>query len=246
MDQRSPIIIRGWKFEWIITTQAAREISAIFKRSIKGPWITFSKYPASELETVIARFKDSGFTYTGSEETFNDMEMSDTNKGNREKSELAATGGSAPLAKYRHEEIKQTGKEPDSIEMFRRFHVKKDKNWVSSKAKTLHDGMIQAEAEKSGLQQALSGGSNQRKGKNDEKMKKLEDEIVDVRNAVPHIGESVLQRLGVRLPESFDMDLNSEANGEQGRVGETQGNDVADDEADESDEETVEETAADA
>ncbi|CAI0430530.1 unnamed protein product, partial [Linum tenue] len=88
----------------IITTQAAREISAIFKRSINGPWITFSKYPASELETLIARCKDSGFTYTGSEETFNDMEMSDKNKGNREKSELAATGGSAPLAKYRHEE----------------------------------------------------------------------------------------------------------------------------------------------
>ncbi|CAI0430531.1 unnamed protein product [Linum tenue] len=77
-----------------------------------------------------------------------EMEMSDKNKGNREKSELAATGGSAPLAKYRHEEIKQTGKEPDLIEMFRRFHVKKDKNWVSSKAKPLHDGKIEAEAEK--------------------------------------------------------------------------------------------------
>ncbi|CAI0381840.1 unnamed protein product [Linum tenue] len=144
---------------------------------------------SNELETVIARFKDSGFTYTGSEETFNDMvrdhvkrnfpqwmyglrdqifkkykdlnqrmnhplpqispsiwrkmvqkwtnpnwvEMSDKNKGNREKSELAATGGSAPLAKY---------------DMKRRFHVKKDKNWVSSKARTLHDGMIQAEADK--------------------------------------------------------------------------------------------------
>ncbi|CAL1411108.1 unnamed protein product [Linum trigynum] len=182
----------------IITTQAAREISAIFKRSISGPLITFSEYPASELETVIAHFNNSGFTYTGSEETFNDMvkdhvkrnfpqwmyglrdwifkkykdmnqrinhpppqispstwremvqkwtnpnwvEMSDKNKGNREKSELVATGGSAPLAKYRHEE-----------------------------------------------------------------------------------------------------DLNSEANGVQGRVGETQGNDVADDE---SNEETAGETVADA
>ncbi|CAL1410557.1 unnamed protein product [Linum trigynum] len=52
------------------------------------------------------------------------------------------------------------------------------------------------------------------RGKNYDKMKKLEDEIVDVRNAVPHIVESVLQRLRVRLPESFDMDLNSEANGD--------------------------------
>ncbi|CAI0561030.1 unnamed protein product [Linum tenue] len=80
-----------------------------------------------------------------------------------------------------------------------------------------------------------------KKGKNDEKMKKLEDDIVDVRNAAPHIVEYMLQRLGVRQRESFDMDLYSEANGEHGRVGETQGNDASDDE---SDEETADETAA--
>ncbi|CAL1396940.1 unnamed protein product [Linum trigynum] len=56
-------------------------------------------------------------------------------------------------------------------------------------------------------------------------MNKLENEIVDVRNAVPHIFESVLQRLGVRLPELFDMDNNSEANRKHGRVGKTQDND---------------------
>ncbi|CAI0626197.1 unnamed protein product [Linum tenue] len=136
------------------------------------------------------------------------MEMSDKNKGNREKSELAATGGSAPLAKYRHEE----------------------------------DGIIQAEAEKvvKVAASVVRRIEPKKRGTNDEKMKKLEDEIVDGRNAVPHIVESVLQRLGVRLPESFDIDLNNEANGEQGRVGETQGKDVADDE---SDEETAEETA---
>ncbi|CAI0400731.1 unnamed protein product [Linum tenue] len=160
----------------IITTQAPREISAIFKRSINGPWITFSEYLASEIET-----------------------------------------------------IKQTGKEPDPIEMFRRFHVKKDKNWVSSKAKTLHDGMIQAEGEK------VSQGE--------------EPNIFAVYQEVigPQRPKRVLGmghgRLGVRLPKSFDMDLNSEANGEQGRLGKTQGNDVSDDE---SDEETVEETTADA
>ncbi|CAI0381279.1 unnamed protein product, partial [Linum tenue] len=64
----------------IITTQAVHEISAKFKRSINWPWITFLEYPASELQTVIARFKDSRFTYTGSEETFNKMEISDKNK----------------------------------------------------------------------------------------------------------------------------------------------------------------------
>ncbi|CAI0433538.1 unnamed protein product [Linum tenue] len=77
-----------------------------------------------------------------------EMEISDKNKDNQEMSELAATGGSTPLAKYRHEEIKQTGKEPDPIEMFKRFHVKKDKHWVSSMAKDLYDGMIEAGAEK--------------------------------------------------------------------------------------------------
>ncbi|CAL1387803.1 unnamed protein product [Linum trigynum] len=79
-----------------------------------------------------------------------------------------------------------------------------------------------------------------KEGGNDEKMKKFENEIVDVRNAAPHIVESMLQRLGVRLPESFDMDINSEANGEHGQVGETQDNDESDDEFDK---ETADETA---
>ncbi|CAI0399194.1 unnamed protein product [Linum tenue] len=46
----------------IVTPQAADELTAIFKRSITGPWIRFSEYPASALQTVIARFKESGFT----------------------------------------------------------------------------------------------------------------------------------------------------------------------------------------
>ncbi|CAI0627317.1 unnamed protein product, partial [Linum tenue] len=117
----------GTTCPWNFTT------TAIFKRIINGPWNTFSKYLASELQTVIARFKDSGFTYTGLEETFNDMEMSDKNKENREKSELAATA-----VQHRW----------PSTYMKRRFHVKNDKNWVILKAKTLHDRMIEAEAEK--------------------------------------------------------------------------------------------------
>ncbi|CAI0561126.1 unnamed protein product [Linum tenue] len=66
-------------------------VSAIFERNITGTWIKFSEYPASELQTLIARFKEFEFAYTGSEETFNKMETSDNNKENQEKSELAAT-----------------------------------------------------------------------------------------------------------------------------------------------------------
>ncbi|CAI0545625.1 unnamed protein product [Linum tenue] len=117
------------------------------------------------------------------------------NIGNREKSELAATGGSALLAKYRHEE----------------------------------DGTIQAEAEK------VSQGEEPNKFA-------IYQEVIGPQRPKRVIGMGH-GRLGVRLPESFDMDLNSEANGEQGRVGETHGNDVANDE---SDEETAEETTADA
>ncbi|CAL1407645.1 unnamed protein product [Linum trigynum] len=93
-------------------------------------------HPPPQISPSIWREKVQKLTYP------NWVEMSDKNKGNQEKSELAATGGSASLAKYRHEEIKQTEKEPDPIEMFRRFHVKKDKNWVSSKAKTLNVSSI--------------------------------------------------------------------------------------------------------
>ncbi|CAL1402875.1 unnamed protein product [Linum trigynum] len=97
----------------------------------------------------------------------------------------------------------------------------------------MHDGMIQAEAEK------VSQGEEPNKFA-------IYQEVIRPQRPKRVLGMGH-GRLGVRLPESFNMDLNSEANGEQGRVGETQGNDVANDESDnESDEETAEETAADA
>ncbi|CAI0424353.1 unnamed protein product, partial [Linum tenue] len=169
---------------------------AIFKRSISGQWITFSEYPAAELETAIARFKESGFACTLPEEEMNAqlkehikrnfpqwmysfrnpvfkahateaarmnnppnaippqiwremvrkwsdpswVDTSDKNKENREKCELKSTCGSAPLAKYRLEEIKKTGREPDPIETFRKFHLTKD-NFTTPKAQALHAGM---------------------------------------------------------------------------------------------------------
>ncbi|CAI0560164.1 unnamed protein product [Linum tenue] len=55
----------------IVTPQAAHELTAIFKRSITGPWIRFSEYHASALQTVIACFKESGFTCSLPEEELN-------------------------------------------------------------------------------------------------------------------------------------------------------------------------------
>ncbi|CAL1355275.1 unnamed protein product [Linum trigynum] len=54
-----------------VTPQASHELTAIFKRGITGPWIKFSEYPASALQTVISRFKESGFTCSLPEEELN-------------------------------------------------------------------------------------------------------------------------------------------------------------------------------
>ncbi|CAI0380757.1 unnamed protein product [Linum tenue] len=189
----------------IVTPQAAHELTAIFKRSITGPWIRFSEYPASALQTVIARFKESGFTCSLPEEELNvhlkehikrnfsqwmygfrnrvfsehatlaerlnnppteipahiwrDMvnkwsdpnwkSTSDKNKANREKSEITATGGSVPMAKFRLDQIKKTGKEPDPIETFKKFHVKKSNGeFTTPKAQTIHAELKNKEAEK--------------------------------------------------------------------------------------------------
>ncbi|CAI0459908.1 unnamed protein product, partial [Linum tenue] len=75
------------------------------------------------------------------------VDTSDKNKENREKCELKSTCGSAPLAKYKLEEIKKTGREPDPIETFRKFHSTKD-NFTTPKAQALHAGMKAKEAEK--------------------------------------------------------------------------------------------------
>ncbi|CAL1355319.1 unnamed protein product [Linum trigynum] len=189
----------------IVTPQAAHELTAIFKRSITGPWIRFSEYPASALQTVIARFKKSGFTCSLPEEELNvhlkehikrnfsqwmygfrnrvfsehatlaerlnnppteipahiwrDMvnkwsdpnwkSTSDKNKANREKSEITATGGSVPMANFRLDQIKKTGKEPDPIETFKKFHVKKaNGEFTTPKAQTIHAELKNKEAEK--------------------------------------------------------------------------------------------------
>ncbi|CAI0421736.1 unnamed protein product, partial [Linum tenue] len=75
------------------------------------------------------------------------VDTSDKNKEDRQKCELKSPCGSAPLAKYRLEEIKKTGREPDPIETFRNFHSTKD-NFTTPKAQALHAGMKAKEAEK--------------------------------------------------------------------------------------------------
>ncbi|CAL1379501.1 unnamed protein product [Linum trigynum] len=286
----------------IVTPQAAHELTAIFKRSITGPWIRFSEYPASALQTVIARFKESGFTCSLPEEELNvhlkehikrnfsqwmygfrnrvfsehatlaerlnnppteipadiwrDMvnkwsdpnwkSTSDKNKANREKSEITATGGYVPMAKFRLDQIKKTGKEPDPIETFKKFHVKKaNGEFTTPKAQTIHVELKNKEAEKLtqgeevnqfaiygevvgkqsrkrvlGMGYGVSGvdvfgptsgqgcskrceeDRRQEKAKNDEMISMLKEELVQVKNGIPHIVEDTLKRLGVTLVES--------------------------------------------
>ncbi|CAL1361559.1 unnamed protein product [Linum trigynum] len=102
------------------------------------------------------------------------LEISDKNKKNREKSELATTSDSAPLAKYRYEE---------------------DKNWASSKAKDLHDGIIEADAAK------VSQGEEPNRFS-------IYQEVIGPQHhkRVLGMGHGMSSRLGVRLLESFDMD----------------------------------------
>ncbi|CAI0399722.1 unnamed protein product [Linum tenue] len=303
----------------IVTPQAAHELTAIFKRGITGPWIKFSEYPASALQTVIARFKESGFTCSLPEEELNVhlkehikrnfsqwmygfrnrvfnqyptlaerinnppteipahiwREMvnkwsdpnwkstSDKNKANREKSELTATGGSVPMAKFRLDQIKKTGKEPDPIETFKKFHVKKGNGeFTTPKAQTIHAELKNKEAEKlsqgeevnqfaiygevvgkqprkrvlgmgygvtgvdvfgpssgQGCSKRCEEDRRQEKVKNDEMIRMLKEELVQVKNGIPQIVEDTLKRLGVNLAESSmagDKEVNDEDEDEDG------------------------------
>ncbi|CAL1360140.1 unnamed protein product [Linum trigynum] len=248
----------------IVTPQAAHELTAIFKRGITGPWIKFSEYRASALQTVIARFKEYGFTCSLPEEELNVhlkehikrnfsqwmygfrnrvfnqyptiaerinnppteipahiwREMvnkwsdpnwkstTDKNKANREKSELTATGGSVPMAKFRLDQIKKTGKEPDPIETFKKFHVKKGNGeFTTPKAQTIHAELKNKKAEKLSQgeevnQFAIYEDRRQEKVKNDEMIRMLKEELVQVKNGIPQIVEDTLKRLGVNLAES--------------------------------------------
>ncbi|CAI0475613.1 unnamed protein product [Linum tenue] len=261
----------------IVTPQAAHELTAIFKRGITGPWIKFSEYPASALQTVIARFKESGFTcslpeeelnvhlkehikrnfsqwmygfrnrvfnqYPTLAERINDppteipahiwREMvnkwsdpkwkstSDKNKANREKSEVTATGGFVPMANFRLDQIKKTGKEPNPIETFKKFHVKKGNGeFTTPKAQTIHAELKNKEAEKLSQGEEVNqfsiygevvgkhprkrvlGMGYGEKAKNDEMIKMLKEELVQVKNGIPQIVEDTLKRLGVTLAES--------------------------------------------
>ncbi|CAI0540405.1 unnamed protein product [Linum tenue] len=173
--------------------------------NITGPWIRFSEYPASTLQTMIARFKESGFTCSLPDEELNvhlkehikrnfsqwmygfrnpvfsehatlaerlsnppteipahiwrDMvnkwsdpnwkSTGDKNKGNRGKSVITTNGGSVPMEKFRLDQIKKTGKEPDPIETFKKFHVKKaNGEFTTPKAQTIHAELKNKEAEK--------------------------------------------------------------------------------------------------
>ncbi|CAI0462173.1 unnamed protein product [Linum tenue] len=220
----------------IVTPHAAHELTAIFKRSITGPWIRFSEYPTSALPTVNARFRESGFTCSLPGEELNvhhkehikrnfsqwmygfrNRSTSDKNKANREKSEITGTGGFVPMAKFRLDQIKKTGKEPDPIETFKKFHVKKaNGEFTTPKAQTIHAELKNKEAEKfsqgeevnqfaiygEGCSKMCEEDRRQEKVKNDEMISMLKEELVQVKNGIPQIVEDTLKRLGVTLVES--------------------------------------------
>ncbi|KAL5840296.1 hypothetical protein ACOSQ4_012904 [Xanthoceras sorbifolium] len=60
-------------FVRIITPQVVRQISIIFFQCLTGPWITFTEYPEEEFEILFARFKETQFTYTCSEDELKDV-----------------------------------------------------------------------------------------------------------------------------------------------------------------------------
>ncbi|CAI0399193.1 unnamed protein product [Linum tenue] len=156
---------------------------------------------------------------------------SDKNKANREKSELTATGGSVPMAKFRLDQIKKTGKEPDPIETFKKFHVKKaNGEFTTPKAQTIHVELKNKEAEKlsqgeeenqfaiygEGCSKRCKEDRRQEKAKNDEMISMLKEVLVQVKNGIPQIVEDTLKRLGVILAESSmagDKGVNDEDEG---------------------------------
>ncbi|CAN1236934.1 hypothetical protein LINGRAPRIM_LOCUS1784 [Linum grandiflorum] len=68
-------------------------------------------------------------------------EKSVQNKDNRSNSGLKGTGGSIPMAKFRADKKKKDGVEPSPIDLWEKFHMKKDKTWSTEKAETMHNDM---------------------------------------------------------------------------------------------------------
>ncbi|CAL1389988.1 unnamed protein product [Linum trigynum] len=176
------------------------------------------------------------------------VDTSDKNKENREKCELKSTCGSAPLAKYRLEEIKKTGREPNPIETFRKFYSTKD-NFTTPKAQALHAGMKAKEVKKlskgedvnNGLDvfgSTSSQGCNKKckedqrieKEKSDEKMRMMEKQIEQVNRNMPLVVEATLKRLGIQLPKSSNAANNNDMEDDEEVDGEEEDDDSEDDE----------------
>ncbi|KAF2299884.1 hypothetical protein GH714_005658 [Hevea brasiliensis] len=64
---------RNQDYSQFITPEAVHEISNLFHQHIHGDWINFTEYPKTELDTLFARFKESGFTYTCFEEELREV-----------------------------------------------------------------------------------------------------------------------------------------------------------------------------
>ncbi|KAK4847845.1 hypothetical protein QYF36_006454 [Acer negundo] len=132
----------------IVTPVAVREISIIFYQNIIGPWIKYKEYPDEEQEALFARFKQiQCFHYTyriahppdnvspvvWKEMVDKWMDAKCQNKSkkspNSQKSvQMCHTAGSVSFAKYKYEQVKQTGVEPNPIDSFKKFNMSKTKD----------------------------------------------------------------------------------------------------------------------
>ncbi|CAL1411244.1 unnamed protein product [Linum trigynum] len=97
------------------------------------------------------------------------------------------------MAKLRLDQIKKTGKEPNPIETFKKFHVKKGNGeFTTPKAQTIHAELKNKEDEKliqgeevnqfaiygEGCSKRCEDDRRQEKAKNDEMIRMLKEELV--------------------------------------------------------------------
>ncbi|CAN0859942.1 hypothetical protein LINGRAHAP2_LOCUS7802, partial [Linum grandiflorum] len=147
----------------IISPKVVREITILFNQNINGPWTTYSQYPEDELNALYARFKDAGFECSLPE---NEIEKAVKDYVKFRFSDWMYTLRHGVFSKYkslkdRYEHLpenitptiwrqmvdkwstdkwakKKDGVEPSPIDLWEKFHMKKDKTWSTKKAETMH------------------------------------------------------------------------------------------------------------
>ncbi|KAK9218106.1 hypothetical protein WN943_006740 [Citrus x changshan-huyou] len=86
-----------------------------------GPWITFSEYPQEAFDRLFGNFKNVGFAYTSTEKELKEAVRK-------------CVKSRYPDWMLESEFEDESGVEPDSIECFKKFHVKRNGDWASDHA----------------------------------------------------------------------------------------------------------------